>query len=107
RMYGTQLDVQRFLPAVHVAPRILHQGRGRSGRARPGARHQSEPAAMIATVRLSSLSPHSKSGLPEFGTIDAQVGQARLAWGEGWGEGRFRKGGLADRPPRPNSLPLK
>ncbi len=31
----------------------------------------------------SDLSPHPKSGLPDFGTIGAQVGQARLASGRG------------------------
>src|SRR5262245_62147808 len=30
----------------------------------------------------------AKPGLPGFRIIVAQVGQARLAWGEGWGEGR-------------------
>jgi len=40
----------------------------------------------VLALRPRSLSPNS--GLPEFGIFNAQVGQARPAWGEGWGEGR-------------------
>jgi hypothetical protein len=33
--------------------------------------------------RPRSLSPYPKSGLPDFGINDAQVGQARPAWERG------------------------
>jgi hypothetical protein len=41
-------------------------------------------------VRLRSFSPYPKSGLPDFGINNAQVGQARPAWEKVGMRGRFR-----------------
>ena len=40
---------------------------------------------------LRSFSPYPKSGLPDFGINNAQVGQARPAWEKVGMRGRFRK----------------
>src|SRR5258708_1416326 len=58
-------------------------------------------AASEKGAALPSPSPQPKSAVADFGTDRAQVGQARLAMGEGRGGGS--RGGIRSRPTAPTA----